>query len=188
MNNITENMNFLKNFVKRRETYIRFSPTGTWLMGLLYILYYFFWYKITSFIPDTYVFLGIGIISIIIVTIMSMINSERKWEEILPSSIRYIIINLFFIACSYFLIVGSISYLVFEHIVGSAFIFYGLLIIVSRMSLPEYIKYFGLVIFILGALIIGPLASYTPEIILVWLWVWHLVMAIFLKINNDKDG
>lgn len=181
-------MNFLKNFVKRRETYIRFSPTGTGIMWLLYVLYYFFGNNISGSIPDTYIFLWIGIFSIILVTIMSMINSEKRGEEILPSSIRYIIINLFFIAVSYFLIVGNMSYIVFENIVGSAFIFYGLLIIVSRMSLPNYIKYFWFICFILGALIIGPLWTYTKEIILLWLWIWHIVMAVFLKIDNDKNA
>ena len=188
MNEIKENISFLKKFVKRRETYIRFSPTGTALMGLLYIMYYFMWNVLFKSIPDMYVFLWIGVLSIIIVTLLSILNSERKWEELLPSSIRYILVNLFFIACTYFLVIGNISYIIFEHIVASAFLFYGLLIIVSRMSLPEYIKYFWLLCFIFGWLILWPLESYTQEIILIGLWFWHLVIAILLKINNDKNG
>ena len=187
MNSIQENIWFLKSFVKRRETYIRFSPTGTAIMGIMYILYYFFWDILSGNIPERYIFLWIGMLSIVIVSVMSMLNSERKWEALLPASIRYVVINLFFIACTYFLVVGSISYIVFDHIVASAFLFYGLLIIVSRLSLPEYIKYFGLVCFIFGWLILWPLQDYTREVILVGLWFWHVVMAVFLKINNDKD-
>lgn len=188
MSDMKENISFLRNFVKKRETYTRFSPTGTALMWIMYIGYYFLWETLRGSIPDTYIFLWIGILSMIIVTVLSMLNSERKWEQLLPASIRYIIINLFFIACTYFLVIGSISYVVFEHIVASAFLFYGLLIIVSRFSIPAYIKYFWLICFILGALILGPLKPYTKEVILVGLWFWHLVMAVFLKINNDKDG
>ena len=188
MDNLKESMSFLKNFVKRRETYIRFSPTGTAIMWLLYIIYYFFWASIAGSIPDRYIFVGIAIISIVVVTILSMLNSERRWEELLPSSIRHILINLFFIACTYFFIIWSISHIIFEHIVASAFLFYGLLIIVSRMSLPEYIKYFGLVCFLLWVLLLWPLQQFTQEVILIGLWFGHLVMAVFLKINNDKNG
>jgi len=188
MNSMNENISFLKNFVKRRETYIRFSPIGTAIMGLLYILYYFLQESLTKNIPEIYLFLSIAILSICIVTILSMLNSERKGEDILPASIRHIIINLIVISIAYFCIVFQSSTLLFEHVVASAFIFYGLLVIVSRSSLPRFIVYFGILCFALWILIFGPLFGYIQEVILIGLGLWHIIMAIFLKINNDKNG
>lgn len=188
MSSIKENISFLRDFVKRRETYIRFSPTGTALMWFLYILYYFISENVAWDITDIYLFLWIAAVSLVIVTILSILNSERKWELLLPASIRHVLINLFFIASTYFLVIGNISQVSYDYVVASAFLFYGLLIIVSRSNIPRYITYFWLVCFILGMLLFWPLGAYTKEVILIGLWFGHLVMAVFLKINNDTDG
>lgn len=103
------------------------------------------------------------------VTVLSILNSERKGEDLFPASIRHIIVNLIFFGIAYFFIIFQTSTPLFEHIVANAFIFYGLLIIVSRNSIPRFILYFGLVCFLLGILLLGPLFPYTGETILIGL-------------------
>ncbi len=195
---IKENIDFLKSIVEKRETYIRFSPLWTAIMWIMYIFYYFIWGVISDLACDfiscmwfyqnmkAYLFLAIWILWAIIVCILSLINSESRWEKLLPKSIRFIIINLWFIWITFFsiiLTVPSIS----GFIIPISFLFYGILIIVSRFSIPDFIKYYGLVVFMFGLILIYGISSYTDEIILVAFWLWHLVMAFLLMKKNRSS-
>lgn len=186
MSGLKENISFLKNFVQKRETYIRFSPLWTAIMWLMYILYYFFWIKLEN---NMFIFFFIWTIWIIIVTILSILNSKNKWEELFPKSIKNIIINLIFIWISYI----TISIMLFPTILSIyikplSLIFYWLLIIVSRFSIPKCIKYFWFICFVFWILSLLLLDNYINEILLLILWFGHIIISILLKINNHKNG
>lgn len=196
MNKIKDNINFLKNVIQKRETYIRFSPLGTAIMWLMYLFYYFFSDNICSILWDLWsfsclnphVFLLIWVVWVILVTILSLFNSENKWEELLPKSIRYIIVNLVFIWIAFFSIAFEIFHDSISLLIPFSFLFYWLLIIVSRFCIPKSIQYFWYIIFLFWILILWPLSNYTKEIILLVFWFGHLVVSVLLKINNDKNG
>lgn len=187
MNQMKDNINFLQKFVKNRETYISFSPLGTAIMWAMYVIYYFLPKGGIWNISDDSLFMIIGIAGIIIVSILSIVGSKDKWEQLLPSSIKHILVNLLFIVLTYFIIIRSIPNIVFDHVVGISFLLYGLLIIVSRVNIPECIKYLGIAVFISGWLLLWPLGYYTNEIILIVLWWGHIITSVLLKINNDKN-
>lgn len=196
MNKLNNNINFLKNIIQKRETYIRFSPIWTGIMWIMYIIYYFFsdeicyisWPIDFFFCIEQALFIFIWLLWIVIVTILSLINSKNKKEELLPKSIKYIIVNLMYIwiTCSvvWFIVFLSSPLLIFP----ISFLFYWLLIIVSRFCIPKSIQYFWFVIFLCWILLLWPLSQYTKEIILVIFWFGHLIIAKLLKIDNDKNG
>lgn len=195
MNKIKDNISFLKNIIHKRETYIRFSPVWTAIMWFMFIAYYFFWENVCSMYigsrsyecMNSNLFLLIWVIWVIAVTILSLFNSENKWEDLFPQSIRYVILNLITVSIAFLIIIWKISPTMIELVIPIAFLLFGLLIIVSRLSIPKYIKYFWFVVFISWMLLMWPMSNYINEIILIVLWFWHLLMAILLKLNNEKD-
>lgn len=162
----------------------------------MYIVYYFFRFDLCSFDsgPITYLcaegnlFLDIWIIWFILVTLLSLINSRKKKEDILPKSIRYIIVNLIFIWITFFTLISKLPFLYIQYIIPISFLFYWLLIIVSRFSIPYFIRYFWFIIFASWLLIMWPLLTYANEIVLVILWFGHLIISVLLWINNNKNG
>jgi len=192
MNNITNNLDYLKNIIEKRETYIRFSPIWTWIMWIMYIIYYFFRNNICSSISnictENNLFLIIWITWFILVTLLSLINSKKRKENILPKSIRYIIGNLVFIWITFFALFFRLYDTTAQYIIPISFLFYWLLIIVSRASIQYFIKYFWYTIFLSWLLMMWPLSNYTNEFVLLVMWLWHLIIFVLLKTNNDKNG
>ena len=217
MKNINEDISFLKDFVERRQTYIRFSPLWTAITWIMFIIYYFFWKQITEFLwlwNDIFLFLTIWIFGLILVTTLSIFNSKKRGEQLLPKSVRYVIVNMIFVGVIYFFIIFPILllllgitknsyydnwfFLIKSIMVFVSLVFYWLLIIVSRFCIPSYIKYFWLLCFVFWIIWLVFLiyttfilnseifAKFYNEIILIFFWIWHLVMAYFLKLTNDK--
>lgn len=192
---IENNIDFLKGIIEKRETYIRFSPLWTVIMWVMYIIYYFLWNFIWEVSCDlfscnwfyenvqNYLFSFIWVLWVIIVCLLSLFNSWNRGELLLPKSIRHIVINQIFIGMILFSIILGIEWMA-GYIIPLSFLFYWLLIIVSRFSVPVFIKYFGLVVFLSWLMILWFNPSFVSEIVLIVFWFGHLVMGWLLFKEN----
>lgn len=201
MESINKNISELKEILTKRQTYIRFSPIGTTIVWLMYIWFYLFWWNLND-VYYTLLFFSIWIIWVIIVTLLSLLNSKDKWEELLPKSIKYIVVNMFFIAIA----VSPLLYL-FNITDGNLIetfpiicVAYWLLIIISRFCIQKFLTYFGYILFVFGMLSIWILIfwnisdpiynlvtlyqNYYKEFILVLFWLSHVFMWYLLHKNN----
>lgn len=200
---INKDISALKNMLEKRETYIRFSPIGTSIMWIMYILFYVFAWDINSNYYTIW-FFAIWLLWIIIVTILSILNSKNKGEKLLPKPIRYIIWNMIFIwmAITPLLLILSVMEESMKGLFPIISITYWLLIIVSRFCIQKFLTYFGYMSFFIGLSVIMILIlwnsyeifyniwkmyeEYYQELILILFWFGHLVMWYILHINNNK--
>lgn len=199
MNQLEQNINSLKEFVTKRETYVRFSPLWTAITWVIFIIYYIFiknnfininsllWIKNWDFL----LFLILWIFSFIIVTIFSILNSEKRKEKLLPKSIQFILGNIFHLSLFYlFLVIFFFEKWKNELFFWISFTFYWILILISRYNIPKYLKYFWYftfyiwIIFLYSLLWDNIISNYYYEIILLLFWIWHLFMAYLLKKDN----
>jgi hypothetical protein len=187
--------------LEKRETYIRFSPIGTVIMWIMYIMFYFFAWNVNNHYY-TLIFFSIWVFAVIIVTILSLLNSKNKGEQLLPKSIRYIIVNMMFIWIAIIPLLWwfSLTYEPMIILFPIVCIAYGLLIIVSRFCIQKFLLYFGYLSFLLGFILIISLvffnfwdlyskilaiySEYYKEIIWIFFWFGHLIMWYLLHKNN----
>ena len=194
MDALKENISFLKKFVKRRETYIRFSPLGTLLSWLLFAVLYFVGNYFDWVVTQKALFIGTCGLSIVIVTLLSLRNSLAKGENAFPSSIKSVVVNLWIIIISFFALLSLVghSYLVGQSHIETiilACIFYWLLVMTSRQNLPNYITYFGWLVFVCGVMFSAWfMNTCVEEGAFLLFGIGHIVMAGFLKHNNDNNG
>lgn len=185
MNTLDENISFLKEFVEKRETYIRFSPLGTAIMGILYIVYYFFWWNLWD---KTVVFLCFAWIWVLEMTILSIFESKMRHENVFPKSIQHIIVNLIFSWIAYTAIVGLLINTSLKiYIIPLSCLLYGLLIIVSRLSLPRCIMYFWYICFFVWCVSMFYLNDIDMMVLGVF-GIGHIVVAGILKYNYNAYG
>lgn len=184
MKPLPTDISFLKNILEKRETYIRFSPIWTIIMGIMYILYYSY---LSHYFENELFFLAIAALWITGVTLLSLLESKKRKEELLPKSIQYIIGNLITISITYIsiihiLMLNNIS----DYIIPIWFLFYGGLILICRLHIQKFIKIFGIIIFLAWLFQIFITPYYTQEIVLLFLWVGHIIIGGLLYINNNK--
>lgn len=203
MESMNKDISALRNMLEKRETYIRFSPIWTAFMWIMYILFYIFGWNIDS---DYYAisFFGIWWLWIIVVTILSLLNSKNKGETLLPKPIRYIIWNMIFVWMAFLplLLIVSVMEESMRGLFPITLLAYGLLIIVSRFCIQKFLTYFWYISFFVGLLIIMILIlwdsyeifyniwntyeEYYKELILILFWFGHLIMWYILYVNNNK--
>ena len=137
---------------------------------------------------DIYFYLILAFLSIVIVTISSIANSNKYNEDKLPKSIINVIVNLIIITITFFTIIYSIPEINIEQVQGYSLVFYWLLILISRFNIPEYIKFLWVLSFILWIFSTIINNQYIKEFMLIILWFSHILIAIKLTISNNKNG
>jgi hypothetical protein len=193
MESMNKNISALKEMLEKRETYIRFSPAWTMIMWVMYILLYILGWNLN----DNYytlIFFSIWTIWVILVTLFSLLNSKNKGEQLLPKSIRYIVVNMFFIgiAVSPLLFLFSLMESSMSNILPIVCVAYWLLMIVSRFCIQKFLSHFGYMNFVIGMSIVWILMFVNPnsylyeitlwyneyykELILVLFWFGHVLM------------
>ncbi len=127
-------------------------------MWVMYIIYYFLWNLIWEVSCDLFscnwFYKNVQIIYFrlfefceLLLFVYWVYLILEIGELLLPKSIRHIVINQIFIGMILFSIIFGIDWMS-DYIIPLSFLFYWLLIIVSRFSVPVFIKYFGLVVFL----------------------------------------
>ena len=191
-----ENLWFVSGFIKQRHIYSRFSAGWAFIAGFLWIVNYFFLEKICSFFwfwesqycTDFHSYVVIAVFSVLLVTVLSVVNSLRRWEEVFPQSIRYLIGNVVLLAVVFFFV----SYVLLsggtvtgDFILPLATLLYGVLIIMSRICLPKIIEYFWYLVFAAGILMFF-FFEQRAEIALGILGFGHMTIGMSLRLMNEK--